>query len=263
MTEEATRRTPGTPCWTSLMVHSLAATQEFYSGLFGWTYHSGPGQLGPYVRAELDGRPVAGIGELPPGRQLPVSWTTYLASDDADATAERIRCCGGTVGVGPLEAEEEGRLVIAMDPSGATFGVWEGRRHLGAQGAGVPGTPVWHELLTAETTMIAKFYESVFGYETEAVVAADFDYLTLNVNGAPAAAIHGVGNALPRDQGPRWMTYFETADTDAAAGLVAELGGQVLAPPRDAAPGRLATVADPEGAVFSLLRSDTPAPQAG
>ncbi|KOG54807.1 glyoxalase/bleomycin resistance protein/dioxygenase, partial [Streptomyces varsoviensis] len=87
--------------------------------------------------------------------------------------------------------------------------------------------------------------------------------LALKVNGAPAAAIHGVGNALPRDQGPRWMTYFETADADAAARRVTELGGQVLAPPRDSPLGRLATVADPEGAVFSLLRSDIPAPQAG
>ena len=26
---EATRRTPGTPCWVSLMVHGMATTQEF------------------------------------------------------------------------------------------------------------------------------------------------------------------------------------------------------------------------------------------
>ncbi|GDY57222.1 hypothetical protein SVIO_078450 [Streptomyces violaceusniger] len=42
MTEAATRRTPGTPCWTSLMVHSLAATQDFYHSLFGWEFTPGP-----------------------------------------------------------------------------------------------------------------------------------------------------------------------------------------------------------------------------
>lgn len=51
------------------------------------------------------------------------------------------------------------------------------------------------------------------------------------------------------------MTYFEVADTDAAARLVQRLGGHVLRPPRNATAGRLAVVADPEGAVFTLVRS--------
>ena len=97
MTEAAARRAPGTPCWVSLIVHGLAATQEFYSGLFGWEFRPGPEQLGPYVRALLDGKEVAGIGQLPPDRHLPIAWTTYLATEDADASAEAIRSCGGTV----------------------------------------------------------------------------------------------------------------------------------------------------------------------
>lgn len=51
------------------------------------------------------------------------------------------------------------------------------------------------------------------------------------------------------------MTYFEVADTDAAAALVSELGGRVLRPPREGTAGRLATVTDPEGAVFTIVRS--------
>ncbi len=50
------------------------------------------------------------------------------------------------------------------------------------------------------------------------------------------------------------MTYFEVADTDLATARVVELGGRVLQPPREASSGRLATVADPEGAVFTLVR---------
>lgn len=95
MTEAAARRTPGTPCWVSLIVHSLCTTQEFYADLFGWEFVPGPDQLGPYVRALIDGKEVAGIGQLPPDRHLPVAWTTYLATDDADVTAEAIRSCGG------------------------------------------------------------------------------------------------------------------------------------------------------------------------
>ncbi|MEU6167538.1 VOC family protein [Streptomyces tanashiensis] len=252
---EATPRSPGTPCWVSLMVHGLDATQEFYNALFDWEFVPGPQQLGPYVRALLGGKEVAGIGQLPPDRHLRIAWTPYLATEDADETAESIRCCGGTVAVGPLDAGEAGRLAICSDPAGAVFGVWQAEAHHGTVIAGPPGTPVWNELLTYETSSIGKFYRTVFGYEVEPFASADHDYATLHVAGTAVASLHGVGNALPRDRGPHWMTYFEVADTDAAAGLVQELGGRVLRPPREGTAGRLALVADPEGAVFTLVRS--------
>ncbi|MEU7294513.1 VOC family protein [Streptomyces exfoliatus] len=252
---EATRRTPGTPCWVSLMVHGLDATLEFYNALFGWDFVPGPQQLGPYVRALLDGKEVAGIGRLPPDRHLRIAWTPYLATADADETAESIRGCGGTVAVGPLDAGEAGRLAICSDPAGAVFGVWQAEAHHGTATAGSPGTPVWNELITYETS-IGKFYRSVFGYELEPVESVDPpDYATLHVEGLPVASVHGVGNAVPRDRGPHWMTYFEVADTDAAAQLVVKLGGHVLRPPRDGTAGRLALVTDAEGAVFTLVRS--------
>ncbi|MFI9760250.1 VOC family protein [Streptomyces sp. NPDC051963] len=253
--ETHARHAPGTPCWVSLMVHGLATTQEFYGALFGWEFQPGPQQLGPYARALLDGSEVAGIGQLPPDRHLPIAWTPYLASDDVDLTAETVRLCGGTVGVGPLDAEDAGRLVIGSDPSGAVFGVWQAAAHAGTAIAGVPGTPAWHELLTFETASVAKFYETVFDYEEEPVVSADFDYVTLLIDGRPVAGIHGVGNALPRDRGPHWMTYFEVADTDASLARITDLGGHVLKPAHDSEHGRVATVADPEGARFCLVQS--------
>ncbi|UXX95758.1 VOC family protein [Streptomyces sp. AD2-2] len=248
-----TRRTQGTPCWVSLMVHGMATTQEFYGELFGWEFEPGPQQLGPYARALLDGQEVAGIGQLPPDRHLPIAWTPYLASDDVDQTAETVRMCGGTVGVGPLDAAEAGRLAIGSDPSGAVFGIWQAADHLGTTITGVHGTPAWNELLTSETANVAKFYEAVFGYEQRPAAAADLDYVTLHLDGHPVAGIHGVGSDLPRDRGPHWMTYFEVADTDEALRRVAELGGHTLAAPHDSPHGRVATVADPEGAMFSVI----------
>ncbi|MFE9557316.1 VOC family protein [Streptomyces sp. NPDC006692] len=255
MTQSETRRTPGTPCWVSLMVHGLAATQEFYGALFGWEFRPGPQQLGPYVRALLDGSEIAGIGQLPPDRHLPIAWTTYLATDDADETAETIRHCGGTVGVGPLDAGVAGRLAIASDPAGAVFGIWQAGAHVGTAIAGAPGTPTWNELVTRETASVGKFYQAVFGYDLDAVVSADFDYVTLRLAGRPVASLHGVGHALARDKGAHWMTYFEAADVDEAALRVTALGGRVLQQPHETSSGRVATVADPEGAVFTLVRS--------
>ncbi|MFB8773198.1 VOC family protein [Streptomyces broussonetiae] len=259
--EAHARYAPGTPCWVSLMVHGMATTQEFYGALFGWEFRPGPRQLGPYVRALLDGREVASIGQLPPDRHLPIAWTPYLATADADRTADTVRLCGGTIGVGPLDADEAGRLAIGSDPSGAVFGVWQAAAHSGTAVTGMPGTPVWNELLTFETVGVAKFYESVFGYEEEPVVSADFDYVTLLVDGRPVAAIHGVGNTLPRDRGPHWVTYFEVDDLEETLSRVVDLGGQIISPARDSERGRVATVACPEGARFSLLRPDRRVPR--
>ena len=250
-----TRYAPGTPCWVSLMVHGLTTTQEFYGELFGWEFQPGPHQLGPYVRAVLDGHDVAGIGQLAPDRRLPVAWTPYLASDDVDATAETVRLCGGTVGVGPLDASDAGRLAICSDPTGAVFGIWQAVARRGTDITGVPGTPAWNELVTFETASVGKFYETVFGYAEEAEVSADLDHMTLNVDGRAVAGVRGVGTALPRDRGPHWMTYFEVADVDTALALVNDLGGHVLRPAHDSAHGSVATVADPEGARFALIEN--------
>ncbi|MFJ9739146.1 VOC family protein [Streptomyces sp. NPDC101166] len=244
----------GTPCWVSLMVHGPTAAQEFYGELFGWEFRSGPPQLGPYVRALLDGREVAGIGRLPPDRRLPVAWTPYLASDRVDATAETVRLCGGTVGVGPLDAGDAGRLAIGLDPSGAVFGVWQSAAHLGTAVTGVHGTPAWNELVTYEAAGVAKFYETVFGYGRQTEGSADADHVTLLVDGRPVAGVRGVGAALPRVRGPHWVTYFEVDDVDEALARFLGLGGHVVRPVRDGGHGRVVDVADPEGARFALIQ---------
>ncbi|MFI8190179.1 VOC family protein [Streptomyces sp. NPDC085946] len=251
--EAPARHTPGTPCWASLMVHGPAATQEFYGALFGWEFQPGPQQLGPCLRALLGGREVAGIGHLPPDLHLPVAWTPHFASDDVDLTAESVRLRGGTIGVGPLDAADAGRLAIGSDPSGAVFGIRQAPAHHGTAVSDVPGTPVWNELVTFESENIAKFYATVFGYEEEPDVSVDHDHVTLRLDGRPVAAVHGRGRALAHDRGAHWTTYFRVADTDDALEQVRRLGGHVAGAARDTPRGRVAAVTDPEGARFSLL----------
>lgn len=266
MTDVPTRRPPGTPCWVSLMAHRADLAQDFYGALFGWEFVPGPQQLGTYVLAELDGRRIAGIGEGPQEPHRPVSWTTLLAADDVDLTAELVRECGGTVGIGPLNANDEGRLAIAVDPSGAVFGIWQGQLLSGTEATGGPGTLVWSELVTRDSSLVGKFYQAVFGFgsggapgeRTDGYEADTLaDRILLQVDGRPVAGVHGVGQRLPRDRGAHWMSYFGVADADEAARRVTELGGRLLDPPHDTVHGRLATVADPEGAAFSVVTAGT------
>lgn len=260
MTEAATRHSDGghalgTPCWASLMVHDLAAAQRFYQQLFGWEFAEGPQQLGAYVRGTLEHYPVAGLGEIATGRQLDVAWLPYLASPDADSTAASVRECGGTVAVGPLDAEEAGRMAIAADPTGAPFGVWQAGEHTGqALERGVPGTPVWFELIVRDSGYASAFYPTIFGYQAETSTREGTDTVTLRLADEPVAAVHGIGDSLPAGLGPRWKTYFAVADPDETARLAVELGGQLQESPAEVPFGRRATLTDPEGAEFSVVR---------
>ncbi|WP_049579508.1 VOC family protein [Streptomyces sp. SBT349] len=257
MTEAASPPVSGTHRWVSLMVHDLAASQEFYGGLFGWEFDEGPEPLGAYVRALRDGQPVAGLGEIAQGAQRVVAWLPYIATRDVDGTAALIRESGGTVAVGPLDAEHVGRLAIASDVRGAAFGLWQGppRRRPGPF-QGHSGAPVWNELITFETAGVGKFYSMVFGYESapEPALPPGSDYLTLRLAGRPIAGIRGVAEAVPQDRGPHWLTYFSVPDVEEAVDLAVRLGGRQLTEPEVSPFGRWAQVTDPEGAPFAVIR---------
>ena len=259
MTDPTTPTVHGAPCWVSLQTGSLTTAREFYGGLFGWEFTPGPEHFGPYMRAVLDGELVAGIGESPQRLAQPVAWTTYLSTADADTAAKAIRAYGGTVAVGPLDAQEEaGRMVIAADPSGASFGVWQPRGHLGVGVTGVPGALAWNELVTREVS-VAAFYTAVFGFEADAPVPSGDasgepgQHVTLRLAGRAVAGLHAVGTALPRDRGARWTTWFAVADTDATVRRAGELGGRVLVEAHDVKRGRVAEIADPQGAAFGVV----------
>ncbi|MEV7782650.1 VOC family protein [Kitasatospora sp. NPDC088351] len=242
------RLAQGTPCWVSLMTDDLAGARAFYGGLLGWTYTPGPGQLGAYVRAELGGTPVAGLG-VSSVTGFPVQWTTYFAVDSADRTAQQVRECGGTVAVGPLQAEQAGRLAIAADVSGAVFGLWEGGEHLGREAGPEPGGPAWAELLTPDEPGSAAFYGAVLGRPVESSAGGS----ALLVNGRPVAGIRHSGEL--RGHPPRWRVHFAVRDAALTAGRAVELGGGVLVEPQETERGRVARLADPQGGHFSVLQT--------
>ena len=54
---------------------------------------------------------------------------------------------------------------------------------------------------------------------------------------------------------PHWIPYFQVADCDTAAAKAQELGGRVFVPPTDIPNvGRFAMLADPQGAMFSIIK---------
>ena len=248
----------GTPCWVDLGASDIPKAIDFYSSQFGWDIEPGGPEVGGYSMARLDGRQVAAVGPImgPPG--TPSAWTTYFASADADATATRIVSAGGQIMMGPMDVMDEGRLVVASDVTGATFGVWQGRNHTGVQVANVPGAFTWGEHMSLDFEGAKAFYAAVFGYEYGDMSSDGFSYATLLINGQQV--VGGIG-AFPggQDAGRQafWSVYFGASDTDKSVEAAVTHGGRVLRPAADSPYGRMAILADPEGAVFSLI--STPA----
>jgi uncharacterized protein len=243
---------PGTPCWVDLSVADMPKAKAFYRGLFGWDIQDGPPESGGYSMCEIDGQPVAGIGpKMNP--DMPTFWVTYLASEDADETAAKIKAAGGQVLMDPFDVMDVGRMFVAVDPGGAPFGVWQARLHTGIRLANEPGSLIWSENMSRSYEANKAFYQAVFGYHYGDIGAEGMKYSTLDIDGRPVGGIGELGADQPAEMPAYWGTYFAVADTDAAVAKAAELGATVIAPAWDSPYGRMAVVGDDQGAAFAVM----------
>ena len=249
---------PGTPCWADLSVDNVDQAVAFYGQLFGWDADINPDpEFGGHGNFKLNGKDVAGVGPAQqPGQ--PSVWTTFLAADDLERTAAKVTEAGGTVlPPGTIAIGEFGSMIVATDPTGAVFGVWKSGTSIGAELANVPGSMTWNENLSRDWETNKKFYTEVFGYSYGDMSAEGFNYATLDLNGAPVGGIGELPPDTPGDTPPNWMNYFAVADTDATVEKIKELGGRVLNPAFDTSAGRIAIVADNQGAPFGVVSVTT------
>ncbi len=254
MVSRDTRWPAGTPCWVDVSVDDVPKAVGFYEGLFGWDIQVGGPEVGGYAIAHSGGRIVAGIGPKMGPAEAPSAWTTYLATEDADATAAQIKAAGGQLLAEPMDVMTQGRLAIATDTAGAVFGIWQGRDTTGIGVANEPGALTWNEQMSRDFDASKAFYQAVFGYEYQDMSGDGFNYAMLMVDGHEVGGIGEYPAGTPAEIPAAWAAYFQVADTDAAAATVAELGGRVVQPVRDSPYGRIAVVADNGGAVFSLIK---------
>jgi uncharacterized protein len=248
-----TRWPAGTPCWVDVSVDDVPKAIAFYQALFGWDIELGGPEVGGYSIAHQDGRIVAAISPKMAGPGAPTVWTTFLATDDADATAAKIKGAGGQLLAGPMDVMEEGRMAVAMDPAGAAFGLWQGARTTGLGVANEPGTLTWNEQLSRDFAGSQAFYQAVFGYGYQDMSSDGFTYATLMVDGHEVGGIGEYPEGTAAEIPAAWGAYFAVTDTDAAMAKVTELGGRTVQPPMDTPFGRIGVVADNQGAVFSLI----------
>ena len=248
--------TEGTPSWVDLATTDVEGSKAFYTALFGWEWEANDTDDpdSQYLMASLRGRSAAGMMQQSPEQVamgMPPVWSVYITVDDIDTTTAEVERAGGSVMAPPFDVMTAGRMGVMVAPTGAVFCLWEAKEHPGCGVVNEPGAFTWAELVTADQSAAAEFYGKVLGVTSSTIEMEGLGAMTTF-----EVAGESVGSAMPIPADgvpPMWTTYFAVADCDAACATIEELGGQVTFGPFDADPGRIAAVADPAGAHFSII----------
>jgi uncharacterized protein len=115
-----------------------------------------------------------------------------------------------------------------------------------------PGVPCWVDLVQPDPEATAAFYGELFGwaFEVRTPEGAPQRYAYARLDGLVVAGIGGP----PGDGEPSgWTTYIGVASADESVAMVEANGGRLVSGPLDIPrAGRVATCADPLGAVFGV-----------
>ncbi len=117
------------------------------------------------------------------------------------------------------------------------------------------GTFIWNELMTSDLEKAKAFYAATLGWTYEEQPNA-FGVYTLAFAADKAKAVAGL-MPWPKDQpgSDTWGAYILVEDADAYVAATLAAGGIVCRPAFDIDNvGRIAVVADPQGAPFGVLQ---------
>lgn len=249
--QEITRYPHGVFSWGDLLTTDLEDAKRFYGSLFGWTFIDNPVNQGIlYTFASNYDKPVAGMMGIP---GVAPTWQAYVTVDNADAVAAQVMAAGGTVLDGPVDVNDNGRMIVLRDPAGNTVGGWQPYNFIGAAFAQGPGVPIWRELWTeGDIEDALAFYRQVFGWSGQMQQEGDVAYGACN-NGETLATVILPNSAHPGEPHPGWVVYFGSADVPGDAAKVEALGGSVTYGPTEMGGYPFAACRDPQGAVFMLM----------
>jgi uncharacterized protein len=250
----------GVPCWIASAHPNPKQIANFYTELFDWAVMDIPlsGQDGAFLMCTSDGHPVAAIGPQynEPELTTPL-WNTYIWVENIREALRKVTEAGGTTLVEPLQLPHIATIAICTDTEGAVFGLWQATGVDGAQRINEPRAWSMSTLNTRNTEAAKKFYGSVFGWSADMADGAALWRLQGYTGGKPEQPVPRdvIGVMVDNPSAPpHWGIDLWVDDVDEATQKAVELGGNIIAPPLDGPFSRDATLADPQGAVFTISK---------
>ncbi len=120
----------------------------------------------------------------------------------------------------------------------------------------IPGVPCWVDSTQPVPEAALPFYSGLFGWEFEDVLpdGSGAKYFVGRIRGGDVAAVGSIPDGAPPMA--TWNTYVSVENVDDTAVRARTAGGAVLMQPFDVMDaGRMAVLADPEGAVFCIWQA--------
>jgi len=196
------------------------ALMAFYSSLYGWTWEVGEEQMGYYSIASLDGSPVMGLGQGPGGQGVMVP---YFATDDINASAAKAAELGGTVFMGPMEVPGAGTMALAVDPTGAVHGLWQGGDFKGFGVNYEANAPGWYDHASNDPAAAAAYYQGLTGHT---IIEPEPGMRVLTAGEQWFASISE--NQVPERPAAQWNSIYVVESLETARNKVRELGGTIV-----------------------------------
>jgi uncharacterized protein len=126
----------------------------------------------------------------------------------------------------------------------------------------LPGKFVWFELVSRDAKKAQAFYGEVLGWKTHAFQMGNDSYDMILTGDTLDTMIGGYAQPKSAREPSHWLSYVSVEDVDAAAQAAVANSGKVLDKPSDIPTvGRMARIADPQGAelcVFTRSAGDPP-----
>jgi predicted enzyme related to lactoylglutathione lyase len=116
----------GDASWIELMTTDQKAALKFYQEVFGWQTGQtmDMGAMGAYQIFNRHDRQLGGMMNKPKEMaNVPPNWQIYFRVPSVDAAVEHITQAGGQVINGPMDVPDGDRVLNAVDPQGAAFGL--------------------------------------------------------------------------------------------------------------------------------------------
>ena len=131
-------------------------------------------------------------------------------------------------------------------------------------GAG-DGSFIWYELITPEPDGAKAFYDSVVGWDLDAEAMpgpVEYRMIKRSDGGNAGGVLRLTDEMASHGARPVWLGYINVNDVDTTVSSIEQAGGKVLMAASDIPDvGRIAMVADPQGAPFYVMKPTPPAGQ--
>jgi len=136
-------------------------------------------------------------------------------------------------------------------------------RHANDEGPNPTGDFIWYELMTPDPEGSKAFYDGVVGWNISGEGPPEYNGYRM-IGRSDGKFAGGVLPLTPEMQQhgarPTWLGYIHVADVDASVRSIEQAGGKTYMAATDIPNvGRIAMVADPQGAPFYIMKPIPPA----